>query len=188
MRGLRIVALIIMVAIFATVMVGCNGNEEGIEFDEARVIVKKLMSNASEINRIHYGEGLLHLDIESKNAYIEIDPQEKYKSLEEIKAFTRSVLSQSYANELIESTFEGRYSAGGGIVTKARYIELSNTILVLKDIEAYEGIYCYDLDTIEIKETTLDRIEAIITTIDGNIKEVVCVLEAQGWRLDSTTY
>ena len=69
---------------------------------------------------------------------------------------------------MIESTFEGRYSAGGGIVTKARYIELSGTILVLKDIESYEGIYYYDLDTVEIMETTLDRIEAKITTIDGN--------------------
>ncbi len=177
-----------MVAPLATVMVGCNGNEEGIEFDEARVIVKDLMGKAGEINRIHYGEGLEHLDIESKNAYIEIDPSEKYKTIEEIKAFTRSVLSKAYAEELIESTFEGRYSAGGGVVTKARYIEISGAILVLQDIEAYEGIYYYDLDTVSIKETTLDRIEATITTIDGNTKNVVCVLESSGWRLDSTTY
>lgn len=177
-----------MVALIATIMVGCNENEQGIEFDEARAIVKDLMDKAKEINRIHYGEGLEHLDIESKNAYIEISPSEKYKSLEEIKAFTRSVLSQSYANELIESTFEGRYSAGGEVVTQARYIELSGAILVLQDIEAYEGIYYYDLDTVSIKETTLDRIEATITTIDGNIKNVVCVLESNGWRLNSTTY
>jgi hypothetical protein len=187
-KKLSFLAIIIVVAIFATVMVGCNNNEVGIEHSEARAIVKDLMSNASEINRIHYGEGLAHLEDESKNAYVEIDPQEKYKSLEEIKAFTRSVLSESYARELIESTFEGRYSAGGGVVTKARYIEISNTILVLRDIDSYEGIYQYDLDTVSIKETTSTKIKATVTTIDGNIKEVVCVLEAQGWRIDSTTY
>ena len=55
------------------------------------------------------------------------------KSIDEIKAFTRSVLSQSYANELIESTFEGRYSAGGGVVTKARYIEYGEQWKVIKE-------------------------------------------------------
>ena len=61
-------------------------------------------------------------------------------------------------------------------------------LLVLKDIEAYDNIYEYDLDTVSIKKTTAERIEATITTIDGNIKNVVCVLESNGWRLDSTTY
>ena len=183
----KILAMLLVVASLATLMVGCNG-EESISKEEALPIVQKLMEGVFEINRIHYGDGLEHIDIETNNAYVEMSSSEKYKSLEEIKAFTRSILTERYAEELIVSTFEGRYSAGGGTLAQPRYIEVGDAILVRKDIEPLVDVYVYDLDTIEIKETTSNRINAQVTTIDGNIKSIQVRLEENGWRINSTTY
>lgn len=185
----KIISILAVVAIFATMLLGCDDiKEDPIPREEAQIVLSSLMENVAELNRIHYGEGLLHIELgeDDVNLYAVMSPEEDYKSLSEIEALTRKTLTRAYSDQLLKDTLEG-YTDGSKII-QPRYIEYGEKILVFKEIESLEGIYTYDLTTIEVTDTTAYVIEGTVKTTTGQTKRLKAVLESDGWRLSSTIY
>ena len=183
---IKITALMLLMAFIAIGSAGCY-KMEYLDNDYAVSIVKELMSNADEINRIHYGSGLLREEGNEGESYAKVLDSEKYKSIKDIEKFTKSVLSERYATELLKQTCDGK---------DARYIEVGSVdekiLLAKKEMTEITEIYTYDLDSIEIVQATKLEINATIKSISGKIKRIKAVSQTENnetvWRLESTTY
>ena len=158
-----------------------------LEENEAVSIVKSLMENAEEINRIHYGAGLEREIGNEGESYARVIDSEKYKSLKDIEEFTRSVLSDRYATDILNQTCKGM---------NARYIEVGSlnekVLLAKKEMTQILEIYTYDLSSIKIEQATKLEINATIERSDGKMKKINIISEyIEGesvWRIDSPTY
>lgn len=179
---------VILIAILAIGIYGC-GENGGVSYEEATEIVKGLMVSANEINRIHYGVGISHVEKDGDELYADVDPSERYKSLEDIESFTYKI----YTRDLASSTLKASFGENEGVVDKVpRYIAVKYQnevkLLVKKDIEPLNEIYVYDLSDIEILGTADGVIEAKIKTTTNKYKKFVFKHEADGWRIDTPTY
>lgn len=171
------------------IVIGSTGcyKIQNLDNDYAIGIVKELMANADEINRIHYGKGLERHEGNENESYADVMENEKYKSLKEIEDFTRGVLSKRYADILLETTCDG---------INARYIEVGSInekkLLVKKEMTEIPNIYSYDLDSIEIEQATTTEIKATIKRADGSTKSLYIISETQNdksvWRIDGPIY
>lgn len=171
------------------IVIGSTGcyKMQYLDNDYAISIVKELMLNADEINRIHYGKGLERQQGNENESYADVMESEKYKSLKEIEDFTRGVLSKKYADDLLKRSCEG---------LNARYIEVGSVnekkLLVKKEITEIPNIYSYDLDSIEIVQATKLEIKATIKRADGSTKSLYIISETQNdksvWRIDGPIY
>ncbi|MBQ7906664.1 MAG: hypothetical protein IJ309_01675 [Clostridia bacterium] len=188
MKIVKVALAVILIALLAIGIYGC-GENGGVSFEEASEIVKGLMVSANEINRIHYGEGISHVEDESDNLYADAHPSERYKSLEDIEVFTYKIYTQDLARAVLDRSFGESEEI---VDTTPRYIavkyENQVKLLVKKDIEPFAEIYEYDLNEIEILGTSDGVIEAKIKTTTGKYKSFVFKYEENGWRIDTPTY
>ena len=182
----KLIALMLLMTFIVIGSTGCY-KMEYLDNDYAVSVVKELMAKADELNRIHYGVGLERAEGNEKESYSEVLEGEKYKSLKDIEKFTRSVLSEKYASELLKSTCDG---------IDARYIEVGSVdekkLLAKKEMTVVPGISSYDLESIEIEQATKLEIKATIKRVDGTAKSLIIVSEKQDgesvWRINGPTY
>ena len=188
MKTIKIITAICLIAILAIGASGCQENV-GVSNEEAIEIIEKLFVSVNEINRIHYGEGINHVSDESDNAYADVYPDERYKSLEDIEDFTRRIFTKDLADITLASSFG---ETDGIVDREPRYISVKYQgevkLLIRKDIEPLTEIYEYDLTNIEILGTAQGIIEAKIGTTTSKTKRFVLKQEENGWRIDTPTY
>lgn len=182
----KIIALMLLMTFIVIGSTGCY-KMEYLDNDYAISVVKELMANADEINRIHYGIGLEREDGNDTESYSLVKESEKYKSLKDIEDFTRSVLSEKFASDLLKTTCDG---------INARYIEVGSInekkLLAKKEMTIVPDISSYDLESIEIESATKLEIKATIKRADGTKKNLIIVSETQNgesvWRINGPTY
>ena len=182
MRKIKSLLSIALVIVMLFSLVSC---EKNVEENEAKELVKNLVSESCKLNEILYGEGLPYEENTSENKYAPVSIDAEYKTLFSLKEKIRGVFTSSYSNSLIEYIFSytpGVY--GGG--TYPRYEEQGGWLVVLKDYNVRE-ITEYDYDTIEIKKIKRKEIKATIKSTENETVEIVLIKEADGWRLDSAT-
>ena len=185
MRKLRIIISLLLICIMTLSLVSC---ESKVSEEEAVSLVKKFVEDSYELNEIFYGKGLSYyesVDGEYSSVYSAVKLDEKYTTSKELKDRTREVFSASYANSIIGYVFSltpGIY----GQSKQPRYSESGGYITVLRDYEVID-ITEYDYDTVKIKKIKRKEIKATIMSTENEEVEIVLVLEADGWRLDSAT-
>lgn len=182
MKSLKSLIAVILIAVISLSLVSC---EKKVDENEAKELVKNLVSESYDLNEILYGEGLSYLEYESQDKYAPVEPNEKYLTLFSLKEKMREVYSSSYATSLIDYLFTYHPPVyGEGIFP--RYEERGGYIVVLKDYEP-KDITEYNYDTIEIKRIKRKEIKATVMSTENEAVEIVLVKESDGWRLDSAT-
>ena len=189
------VAAIILIAAMAIGLVGC-----GPEENEAKEIVKDLVSRSLELNDIYFGKkGLEYIDSGNPNdIYMRVKETEKYILKSKLIEATYSVFAESYATSIISMAFSGSKSETGKDSVQSRYMVMGDDdwLYINKDYGyVYEEGTVYDFSTIEITYTSSNLIEANICgeykTENGYKDTVVTVsliCENDQWRLNSATY
>jgi len=194
-RFFTIFASIILIAIMALSMVGCGPKEQ-----EAKALVKDLVSKSLELNDIYFGKnGLKYKDSGNPNdIYLPVLETEKYVLKSKLVEATKSVFSEGYAFSIINMAFSGIQSEINSNSVQSRFMVMGDDdwLFVNKNYEyVYEVGTEYDFDTIEITYTSSKFIEATVkgkTMTEKGIKDTVVnvtlVCESEGWRLNSATY
>ncbi len=194
-RFFTIFASIILIAIIAIGMTGCGPEEQ-----EAKALVKDLVSRSLELNDIYFGKnGLKYRDSGNSNdVYMPVLETEKYVLKSKLLEATRSVFSSDYASSIIDMAFKGVQSEINSNSVQSRFMVMGDDdwLYVNKNYEyIYETATEYDFDTIVITYTSSKFIEATINgkymTEDGikdTVVSVTLVCEDDQWRLNSATY
>ena len=186
---------IILIALLAVSMVGCKGPEE----EEAKAIVKDLVSRSVVLNEIYFGKkGMEYRDTGNPNdIYMPVLETEKFVLKSKLVEETRAVFTLTEANSIIDMAFNGVQSEINQNSVLARYMVLADDdwLYINKKYEyPFECLTQYNYDTINITYSSSKFIEATIEGIreeNGEIKtvlvEVELALEENGWRLYSST-
>lgn len=206
--------LLIILTCLAVLLGSCGGTPEA----EIEAALAELIPASMELNEIYFGEGLpIASDRESAQAFYDsmgagseislnyhpVSAECPYQSVEDIKAATLEVFSDSYADYLFTMAFKGLSSVfdeGTEMqVTKtvsfARYLENDGLLTVRMDIpeEAMTLNRTYDTaDFTVIREKNGYILVEVQSYLDGQPDErieVKLVKNADGeYRLDSPTY
>ncbi len=194
-RIFAITLTILLIAVMAISMVGCGGPTE----DEAKAIVKDLVSRSVVLNEIYYGKkGLAYRDTGNPNTvYMPVLESEKFVLRSALEKETYAVFTTNEASSMISMAFGGAKSEINTDSVQARFMVLSDDdwLYINKNYEyPVEHLTEYNYDTIKI---TYISGKFIIATIEGKtiingqetsvLVEVEVTLEANGWRLYSST-
>jgi len=182
-----------------------------IEYDEAevRAAAEKLIPLSDELNNIYWGEGIGYTtDLSTSNGYyFEALPHDlkKYgiKTIDDLKAKTREVFSDEYA-EIIISTNLNSVSDEDGIYSYARYYQKYSDIsqkepeaimVYTKAVILLTDKVEYLTDTIVVEGADGDT---VYVSLDVNVKRgdktqkrnirVGFAKCESGWKIDTPTY
>ena len=189
---------------------------------EVSAVLGELIPASYPLNEIYFGEGLpisddradveafysaVGMDNDISLNYHPVSPEAAYTTVEEIRAATLEVFSESYANYLFTMAFDGLSSVFNEdteeqltqTVSYARYMETDGILTVRMNIgeEAMPLNRTYDTNDIEIIRDKLNGshgylLAEVQSYVDGqpDVKvEVKLVKNAEGqFRLDSPTY
>ena len=205
---------LILLAALLAVLTSCGGTDEA----EIEAALEALIPASYELNEIYFGEGLpISNDREAAQAFYDsmgagseislnyhpVDPECGYVSVEEIKAATLAVFSESYSDYLFTMAFEGLSSVFDEgtemqvtkTVSYARYLDDTGMLTVRMDIpdEAMPLNRTYDTsDFTVIREKAgyiLVDVQSYVDGVPDQRVEVKLVKNAAGeYRLDSPTY
>ena len=201
--------LITIVVIFSLLFnIGCEKNREYNE-EEVLFYAEKLISQSIVLNEIYYGEGIPFTKDESLAEGYYYPASSEYlseinvKTINDMKALTRSCYSSAMAESIIGTKLTSIMS-DGGIVSYARYYQKYDSlsdeeecIMVYKEYPLYlidEVVYHYDsLSISEVRgEVIYVSLKTTVTKEGKGSQErdltVALIEEADGWRLDSPTY
>lgn len=193
-RTISILLLILTLAL-SICLIGCKR----VKKDEAKEIVKELVMASYDLNVIYFGEGLKHDEnAEGENGYVKVDDDALYTSRKELIKETRRVFTDSYAQEIINTSFYGMAGGIEGTANYARYLlDEEGYLMIKKDSDVIDGdIAQYDYDSIEIVKIKKNLIIARIDTVNLDSNQTVQInisysADIDGnmdWRLDSATY
>ncbi len=176
--------------------------------EEIRTAAAELIEASIPINEIYFGKGLPAVAEDSDQAeafsseirtdatllsYLPVAEEAGYASIDDIKAATEEVYSQSYCTYLYEMAFFG-ISTDDAEASHARYQETESGILaVCKDLSVLDT-RTYDTEENNIKVQKKSGNTAVVEVqsyIEGeaDVKVSVQMLYEDGaWRLDSPTY
>lgn len=212
------IAILAVLAIILTIFTtGCS---EPPPADEGEVLAaaEKLLTDAIEVNRIFFWEGLPHTGKSSDSwmdqieggaetgspttgddfdlgdaEYYVLTEEYRYLSPTDLIDKAAAVYTEGYTEDIYEIAFEGVASGNENVdVLYARYVtEMGEMKINRRIVESAlpESIP----DTATLKAVKLRHNSAIVSaefTCEGavTVREITLKLEAEGWRLDTPTY
>lgn len=186
----RILTFILALAVILSLAASLSSCGDKVSTEDARTLVKGLVSESYALNVIYFGEGLKYLDedIEENSLYAPVSPGEVYYKKSALIEKTRKVFSEDYASDIIETAFTGVKDATDTNAIFARYVVYDgDRLYVNRQIEGIE-INKYDYSNIEIIRISSRFIQAKMNTLSGDEVSITLINEKNGWRLDSATY
>ena len=184
--------------------------------DELRPVLAELLPKAAEINEIYFGAGLpttrdenavrafyetFDTDI-AAISYTPVDPKCGYASVDDIRAATLEVFTDSYAETLFDRAFtgisdtfdEGKSTEYRATALYAMYLEQDGFLTKRVDVgmDSIPLGRTYDLDSLTVLRENSAGVEVRLSSfVDGEPSvdvELWLVEGENGWRLDSPTY
>ena len=186
MRKIKSLLSLAMVIVMLFSLVSC---EKKVEENEAKVLVKNLVSESCKLNEILYGKGMEYEKSEDgkySTIYSRVKDDAPFKTRKELEKEIKEVFTAAYANSLVSHAFTLTTGLFGEN-SYPRYQEGSDKVLtVMRDYQARE-ITQYNFDTIKIEKCRKNKIVATILSTENELVEIYLIREVNGWRLDSAT-
>ena len=206
MRGVYRILLTAITVLLCLSFISCDDDKKDREYNEAEVIAaaEELLDMVKSINEIYYGKGFEYDEGESIGIYKRATDESLLKfgigSVEELKAVTKQVYSDSRAEIMFDTVLEA-VSDDGVIRHYARYydhkgddgesfimVNSQYSYHLTGDIEYLPGIRVSDVDG----EVIIITVPVRLTSDKGKIKDTTLQIgmieEDDGWRFSTPTH
>ena len=105
----RKIATVLSIILAATSLFACSPGAIEVTDEEIREVLRELIPMADELNEIYYGEGLPTREAAEGAVYLELAPEAKYKTPDELKKATYAVFSDDLASQMFTIGVQGVY-------------------------------------------------------------------------------
>ncbi|MBR5453330.1 MAG: hypothetical protein IKV54_04545 [Clostridia bacterium] len=194
----RNILSVIAVILTVSSLFACGPATIEVTDEEIREVLKELLPKAEEINEIYYGDGLPTREAAEGAVYLELSPDAKYKTPEELKAATFAVFSDDLAGQMFTIGVQGVYDDESDELGVDRGLDSRYTNML--------GIFCmraskkeplfdigrnYDIDSATVTHRGSKYIEVtIMSEKDGEQLELTLTLlpaDSQKTQVSHTT-
>jgi len=162
--------------------------------EEAIAILSDLIPRSAELNEIFWGEGLPTVDYDEDDLpisfnwyYVEVTPDCKYQSINDIEAAASQVFTYGFLQIIYSWAFFGSYEL------KPRYSENDDGVLQRNVMDnGFELTTVFHIDQAKVKSGKRD---SVTVTVPADVQgepygdvDLVLIKENGVWLLDSPTY
>lgn len=199
----KILSIAVILVLLFTSVTSCNR-----AFDEEEVIsaAKELLPAAEKLNYIYYGEGIKYYDSDAavsiyKEAQKSHLDELGFHTVDELKAMTEEVFSDSYSQTMYSSVLD-TLRVDDTIVGYKRYYDYTNDdgeSMIMVNV-MYEPLIkstiSYDYESIKVKGAKKEKVflsvSAVVSNADGESRmidiTITLVEEEDGWKIDNPIF
>ena len=173
--------LVLAVILLLTSLFACSPAVIEVTDEEIRGVLRELLPMAEELNEIYYGEGLPTREGVEGAVYLELSPDAKYKTPEQLKAATFAVFSDDLASQMYTVGVQGIYDDEGEKLGIDRGLDSRYTNML--------GVFCMRAskkDPIYDIGRNYDIDNATVTHRGSKYIEVTIMSEKDGEQLEIT--
>ena len=197
--------------IFASLALTLTSCGAALDDEQTREVAAPLIEASFNINEIFFGNGLSH---EGDSSFENYDPEyddstsydvrpvkyyivtdERYTSIDDLKAAARAVYTDAYLASVFSLAFEGMTQGDGTVYKYPRYVSnVIGTLSINADADGERPLSnrTYDLSTVKVTGGTKDTVYFTVQSYVDGVEDQQILLsikdEGSGWRLDSPTY
>lgn len=193
---IRCIAILLAVICMAAGGVACS-EPEPADKNEVIESAKTLLTEAVEVNRIFFWEGLPHTEPSEDTVdvgdaeYLELTEEYVYLIESDLMTKAEAVYTDAYCKDIETVAFEG-VKVSDDEALFARYVVEQGVMKINRKLSE-EGLSerLPDTDTIQVVEVSHDyAVVNLSFTCEGETEKqnVTLILEDDGWRLDTPTY
>lgn len=128
MRGLRIAALVLLLAILSSFALTLTSCTESYDEDEVILASRELLKNSEALNTVFFGHGIAYIDSSYSNGdYKEASAAHLdklgFSTIAGLKTLTYSTFTDSYADSILNVALNSLFNSDGEIQHMAKYAE-----------------------------------------------------------------